>query len=171
MWWHPLANKSGDSWALNVKARVDQSLDFNASEARYHKLCKLQFSRHENKDSNQSVERPTDSEKKLTFDSACSWLENETEIQSISKFAAKMKDLAETKEPYWNEYVKELLKKKYGSYVIFQSLGPGKDTLFSFENKTKYLIEEKYKKDLNANVGLEEERMLNVIWGIIKKLK
>ena len=60
------------------------------------------------------------------------------------------------------------MEKKYSSHIIFQSLGAGKDTLITFKNKAKYLIEEKYKKDSDMNTVQEEERMLNIVGEIIR---
>ena len=49
-----------------------------------------------------------------------------------------------------------------------QSLGAGNDTLVTFQNMAKYLIEEKYKTNSEMNAMQVEERMLSIVGEIIR---
>ena len=51
---------------------------------------------------------------------------------------------------------------------MFQSLGDGKYILVTFQNKAKYLIEEKYKTNSEMNAMQVEERMLSIVGEMIR---
>ena len=69
---------------------------------------------------------------KNVFDSVCNCLEIQSEPQTVSSLAMKMKELSGDKECYTNKRIKDLLKERYESRVVFESLGSGKDDLVLF---------------------------------------
>ena len=108
---------------------------------------------------------PQDSEKSTAFEQACCWLENEIEMKTIGDFCSKMRELSPKGETYTHKYVKSLLQTTYGSYLMINSMGNGKDDVIIFENVAEYLISEKFK--VTDNVSSEKERMIKKFLKVI----
>lgn len=140
-----LQKKQYDAWAMEVEGRVNNCVDFVAVEARYHQNCRVLFSTGGNLNSNKVAGRRSNTTLTNAFEKACEWLEEESELHSVSEFAAKVDEFAET-DAYTNKYLTTLLQRKYGDHVIINHAGPGKENVILFQNTARFLIEEKYKE-------------------------
>ena len=161
-----LQKNENDAWALAVKGRVNNCVDFVATEARYHQNCRVLFSTGGNLDSNKSAGRRSNTTMESAFEKARKWLEKESELHSVSGFAAKVEEFAED-NAYTNKYLIKLLQRKYGDHIMINHAGPGKENIIAFQNTAQFLIEEKFKKK-EGSVNDEKERMINIVGNLIK---
>ena len=70
-------NDSSDAWALEIKGRVNDCIDFVASEARYHQNCRALFSSGRQLVGDKSSGRPANNNLKNAFEMACEDLEDD----------------------------------------------------------------------------------------------
>ena len=77
-----LMNNVGDEWALKVQSRIQDCIDFVASEARYHQICRLRFQTSKNLSDEQKGQRKNE-EMMECFQKACEWLETEASVQTM----------------------------------------------------------------------------------------
>ena len=117
-------------------------------------------------------------DKMTAFELTCNWLENESSIQTVSRFAEKMKELSNAQEPYVNRHIKQLVTEKYQSNVIIKNMGAGKEDLITFEDTAKNIMEEHFKanderqnKDTNNNGNIidDKEKMIDLVGHLIKE--
>ena len=169
---------AAEDWAVSVKARITNCSDLIAFEARYHQNCRVQFSALKFTNTTKPVGRPKDIDKITAFELTCNWLEYESSIQTVSRFAEKMKELSNAQEPYVNRHIKHLLTKKYHSNVIIKNMGAGKEDLITFEDTAKNIMEEHFKannerqnKDTNNNGNIidDKEKMIDLVGHLIKE--
>ena len=134
--------KKDDCLALDVKHRLDGTLDLVASKAKYHHNCRTSFSvvTYSNK-----LGAVSNAFKSSAFEKACDWLEEQTEVVTVTKLCDKMKEFNDGDETYKTQYVKVLLGKKYEHFVKIASSGKGKEDIIVFEDIAKYHFEEKFK--------------------------
>lgn len=79
------------------------------------------------------------------FGKACDWLEKESELHNVSKFAAKIKEFAE-RDSYTKKCVTMLFLRKYGDHVIINHAGHGKEIIFLFQTTARFNIKENIRK-------------------------
>ena len=143
-----LVESKNETWAVSVKARLMQCIDLVSSGARYHQSCRVKFSKLRPHITSAAPGRPVDNDKQRAFDLTCKWLESEPEINTVSNFANKMKEISGSGEAYINKHIQHLLQQRYGSCISFQS--EGKENLIYFQDTASYLIEGKFKKNLSG---------------------
>ena len=99
------------------------------------------------------------------FESLCDTLESEcdNEMYTLSNLHDMMCDLVDSQEEsrvYGKEYLKNLLKSKYGSHIYFASR-PGRDDVVGFSNFCDLLLHDKFFSEKNEDKGsTEAERIL-----------
>ena len=73
-----------DSWAKQVKGRLENCIDLVAAEAIYHKSCHAQFCSSKNltspSEKRKSLGRPQKHSMLSAFNNLCDWLEEEVEL-------------------------------------------------------------------------------------------
>ena len=162
-----IGDNPNDDWALEVKGRITNCVDFVAAEARYHQDCRIRFSTEGKTLSADGVAgRPRDTAIMDAFEEACCWIETDCELHSIPEFVLKMKEIAKS-EVYSNKYVTKLLKDKYRDHVLITNIGHGKENIITFKDNAKYLIKEKYKFQQD-NLEDETSRLIHTIADLIK---
>ena len=76
-----LEKDESDTWALEVNKRIQGCIDFVASEARYHRYCRVRFScgktlQPQNRSRNEDI--------MYFFKKICEWIELETDIHTVT---------------------------------------------------------------------------------------
>ena len=163
-----ISKDANDAWAVEVKGRINECIDFVASEARYHRDCRAIFSSGRQLKPSKVAGRLVNNTVKTAFDEACECLENEAEIYTITEFAKLVELKSETDESFSHKYLTSLLKAKYQDHVLITSQGAGKGNIITFVDTAKYLIEEKFKSSKEQNVTSEKDRMVNIVGNLIK---
>ena len=84
-----LEHNSVDEWALEVQARTHACIDFIAVKAIYHGKCQTRFEINIYTNSD-TKGRKASSHHMDCFKEACSWLEGESQIHTITDFRDKV---------------------------------------------------------------------------------
>ena len=94
--------------------------------------------------------RPVSGHEHENFDKLCRWLDSETKPYSVSELRQKMIELADGTEVYTtNQYLKQLLLKRYGSDIFFSEM-KGISDVVCFKNIATSMM-----NDLHKNISRE----------------
>ena len=132
-----ICDSRSDDCAQRLKRRLLTCTDLVAAEARYHCDCRMGFKRTQ-EDTNSTPGRPPDHDKNIYFEAACSWLESQTEIQTVSEVYEHMLEIAGSEENVYSaKWLKTKLKERYGDHVSFTE-EEGKHSKICFSNMIDY---------------------------------
>ena len=163
-----ISKDCNDSWAIEIKGRVHDCVDFVATEARYHQNCRALFSSWRQLKPSNALGRPANVAVKSAFEKACDVLETEAEIYTVSEFAEMVKRFSPSNEIFSHKHLIKLLQDKYRDHLMISSQGAGKTSIITFVDTARFLIEEKFKSSADENINIEKERMTSVVSNIIK---
>ena len=157
-----------DQWAVNVLARVEDCVDFVATQSRYHFNCLLRFNQNK---ASERIDEPKSGRKSSQelldcFSKACDWLEGEMLPHSVTGFREKMMEFADGEDVYGVQYIKKLLKDQYQDHISF-CCGPGGENLLYFKEMAEYLINTKYKERGNT-IEEESQRIMALAANLVK---
>lgn len=166
-----LNSNPNDEWALKVKARINDCIDFVAAETRYHHNCQLRYWMGKPlKEEGEKVPtlkgRRVNDEMKNFLLKTCDWLEDEASIHTLQEFMSKFKEVAQKNDVYDPKHVKTLLNDVYGDHIFFCE-EPGKGNLIYFRNMADYIINSKY-KERNDSPEDKKERIIKTAANLIK---
>ena len=161
-----------DTWALQVKGRMESVSDLFAADAVYHRYCHSRFSSklphtpHKLKRG-----RPHQEDAMNVFEKLCDKLEREceNEMYTLSQLHDLMFDMSENKSDltvYSKVYLKELLQKRYGDHIYFASR-TGRDDVVGFSNFCDLVLHNKFFSDRNEGEGTEAEKLVQKAAGLI----
>ena len=157
-----------DSWANDVRNRVEGCIDFVAAEARYHRNCYIAFMR--NISSSKPLGRPKDYEMLVWFQSLCSWLESECEAEmyTLDKLHEQMCAIAGGGEVYSLKRLKQRLQDHYGDHVFFAER-QGRKNVLCFRDMAEYIINEKWYSDRKQAATDDAYRIIDAAAKIIRE--
>ena len=125
-----------DSWSMQIWGRLEACIDLVAEEAVYHKQCYVNFitGRSIPKDNNVQIPKSVDEKKMAAFEALCAWMENSSELNSISELHEVMAELAGHDEDVYSEkHLQRLLLKKYEGEVVLTQVA-GRANVVCFTN-------------------------------------
>ena len=156
-----ICDSRSDDCAQRLKRRLLTCTDLVAAEARYHCDCRMGFKRTQ-EDTNSTPGRPPDHDKNIYFEAACSWLESQTEIQTVSEVYEHMLEIAGSEENVYSaKWLKTKLKERYGDHVSFTE-EEGKHSKICFSNMIDYLITEKWYHERKTGKQDEAKRIISM---------
>jgi hypothetical protein len=139
-----------DEWGLQVQGRLNTVNDLPAVDAVYHHQCYKRF----RTDSHASRQidiagRPTDKEKRKTFEELCSWLEDgsDGELHSLDELRRHMTEKSGNEDwVYGTKQLKNLLFERYGDNVFFAEQ-KGLKNVVCFRSMASAIINAKWYED------------------------
>jgi hypothetical protein len=158
-----IAKRNNDDWAVQVLGRLQSIHDLFASDAVYHANCRARFAQglphtpHKIKRG-----RPVKEEEMYAFDKLCQKLEadGDNELHTLQELHQLMCQIGEVDESvYSKDYVRFLLKKRYGNHLYFASR-TGRADVVGFSNFCELLIHNKYFSEKSEGDGTEAERLV-----------
>jgi 5'-3' exonuclease len=161
-----------DAWSFTVKGRIEYyGGDLHAADCLYHHSCSgnfrsgrdvpLQFRTVPEAKRRQSG-RPKDEDQEQAFSKMCSYLENNDEEQlTISELRDKMKELltGEDSLPYGNQYLKSLLKERYGNAICIAE-GDGLTDIVTMRERTAQILRSYFKRTSQEGDEESEKRAI-----------
>ena len=141
-----LLNDKTDEKSMGIKARLLSCHDLPAEEACYHHLCakKLSLSKENlsSPPSGRKRGRPKNEIQEHLFNQLCEWIENETDLYTLTELYAKMKRLAgpeNEKHVFASvQYLRKKLIEKYGEEEIGFTNMSNRSDVFYFKKKTLF---------------------------------
>jgi hypothetical protein len=171
---HGVISERGlDEWVVAVKGRMECSVgDLFAKDAVYHNNCHVHFIQKLPHIPQKGKRRRPHKENAMhLFDILCNKLENECENEmfTLSQLHDMMLNMAETDEDpavYSKDYLKQLLKSRYGTHIYFTSKA-GRDDVVGFSNFCDLVLHDKFFSDKIEGQGSEAEKIVKKAAGLI----
>lgn len=135
-----VAKRHYDDWATAVLGRLEGVSDLFASDALYHISCRARFSQGlPHTPLKRKRGRPVREVALSAFEQLCYRLEAASDnelytLQMLHKLMCETADIDEDSAAYSKEYLRELLKNKYGDHIYF-ALHPGKTDVVGFKKR------------------------------------
>ena len=164
------SNRSDDQ-AETVARRVHSCIDLVAVEAKYHGNCKSLFLLKTSSKGHSAAQSKTgrreDEEMKDSFEKLTSWLDNETELFTVTELHAKMSELSNGAEIYSKKWLNTKLKEHYGESIYFTDHA-GRSSVVSFKDMTSSILSDKWYRDRKEDVVEESKRVLTAAANLLK---
>ena len=147
-----VCEERNDSWATEVKGRLNTCSDLVAEEAIYHRDCLASFCMLRVRQSEANLAsvgsscasgRNEDAELRDAFNNMCLFLDSTgDELYTLCDLTDMMKNMSESKEKTYSErHMKRKLEEFYGDHIFFASVS-GRKNVICFRNMASCIINE-----------------------------
>ena len=157
-----VCEQRSDSWALDVKGRLQLCIDLPAADAIYHDLCykKFQMGRKHPDAAPSTVGRPDDFDKYAAFLKMCDWLESCDKLCTVVDLRQSMLSLCGYDESsvYSVQTLKRKLIERYGDHIFFGEVQGRRDVCL--KDMASFIINSKWHTDRKEDVAEESERII-----------
>jgi hypothetical protein len=156
--------KRQDTWAVEVKGRLQLCVDFVAAEAVYHGSCCAKFFSTGSHPCATPLPagRPTDATMMNAFEDLCEWLESSSDVElySLAELQQRMIDKGGNDSVVYSlKQLKRKLVERYEDHIFFAEV-QGRKNVLCFRNMASYIINAKWYTDKKEDVGLESNRII-----------
>lgn len=160
----------GDSWSEDVCRRLTDCIDLVASEAVYHKECRLKFFTDKN------VEAPSTARKCPIgkqpqryeyFEKLCLWLDEQVDLFTVSELYSKMQTISDGGEIYTRKWFRTKLEERYGDTIFFSDEA-GKSPVVCFKDMASSILSDNWYKERKTNISEEKRRIIHAAASLIK---
>jgi len=157
----------GDTWALEVRGRLESCNDLVAEEAVYHRACYIRFKQGRDILVDSMLRgRPADTALSSSFECMCDFLENscDREIYMLDELRQKMID--DCGEAYSKKHLKRKLQQKYGNHIFFAEIN-GRPDVICFKDLCSYFLSDMWYQNRKTNIADEIERIVRTAGKLI----
>lgn len=165
-----------DSWAYDVKSRIEYAMDLCAAKAIYHHQCSTNFRtgrnvpaiyRQSGESSQHSSGRPVDVLKREAFMKVVEYLQDNDDMQlSIPDLVEKMKQYCDT-EAYAAKYMKLKLEEHFGKNIFISSSSKG-PSIVTLRDAASNILKKFYKSSKLDNIEEEKLRLVQTAAELIR---
>ena len=164
-----------DSWAVDVRAKLQLISDLPAADAVYHGKCYSLFfagRKHPSELRNEEGGRQDDISKMKSFLDMCEWFESENdevELCSLVEMREYMlrKSGDDASLVYSMQSIKRKLQEHYGDHVFFGE-SQGRRDIVCLRNMASFLINKKWYDERKVNAVEENEKIITAAAKLIR---
>ena len=160
-----------DEWAFAVSQPLSLSIDLVGNDAAYRKQCKKYFLCDKQLPGTKRASviqgRIVLKDKQDAFLKLCNWLDDQTELFTVTELHEKLCSIAGSSDTYSVKWLKKRLQEQYKEQIFFTDL-PGKTNAVCFKDMADEIINDQWYADESANLTDQRKRISMAAAKLIK---